>query len=196
MTSCDNEVVETSEQEDLIYDNVSGFIRKLLDSTFGQNFSQKNFSKVGEKTKRVVPSSPAVKNGSIIFRQDGKVDKRSAAVKQGLVILDENSDVSKQDSVLCLPPTKLLKDNKVSKTSEAVKIGLINLLDNGNVDVESPAVLSGWLKLDESGNVIPGESILCQRRQLLFRETNGSHIVGFEMLDKITRCEIFLFHWV
>ena len=51
------------------------------------------------------------------------------------------------------------------------------------------------VNVDESGNVIPGESILCQRRQLLFRETNGSHIVGFEMLDKITRCKIFLFIW-
>jgi len=166
---------------------VDRFTRTELDKTFGKGFSTQGFTKTGTKTGLVEATSPAVKEELVRVKDNGQVNKTCTAFKQGLVKVDENGDVIKSESILCKKQLTFTPSGKVSKSSVAVKDGLVKLTPDGGVDTESTAVTKGWLKLDEEGFVNETESALCQRLHL--KETNGSHIHGFEVADQITKCK-------
>jgi hypothetical protein len=164
-----------------------GFSRKAIDDAFGSGTSNKGFTKHGHKTRDVAETSSAVKAGLVLLRKDRTtIDQRCSAVRAGLVTLDEDGNIIKGSSPLCQEQVIFNKDDSVSKTSPAVKSRLVLLKQNGGVDKRCSAVKKGWVEVDESsGSVVKGESALCQRLHL--KETNGSHICGFEVADKIAQ---------
>jgi hypothetical protein len=163
--------------------------RKTLDDAFGNGFSDQGFTKRGHKTGEVEVSSPAVKLGLVHVSKDGKIDQRSAAAKQKLVVFDQEGNVIKKDSVLCQQQIVFTDSAAISQSSAGVKNGLVLLKKDGNVDKRSTAVKNGWLVVDGDGEVEIKDSIICQPTQLHLVETNGAHIHGFEVADKIAQCE-------
>jgi hypothetical protein len=172
---------------------VDRFTRKILDETFGKGTSAKNFTKQGSKTSDPVVSSPAVKSDLVKVCNDGTVDQRSAAVKQGLVVVDNDGGVIKKESLLCQKQIVFTPTGNISKTSPAVESGLLLLKKNGEVDKRSSAVKKGWVKFDDSGAVDLKNSLLFQPQQLHLKETNGAHIFGFEVADKLTQRKFTLY---
>eukprot|EP00615_Pteridomonas_danica_P004699 CAMPEP_0114341716 /NCGR_PEP_ID=MMETSP0101-20121206/9230_1 /TAXON_ID=38822 ORGANISM="Pteridomonas danica, Strain PT" /NCGR_SAMPLE_ID=MMETSP0101 /ASSEMBLY_ACC=CAM_ASM_000211 /LENGTH=460 /DNA_ID=CAMNT_0001475407 /DNA_START=56 /DNA_END=1436 /DNA_ORIENTATION=+ len=164
---------------------VNTFSRTTIDEAFGSGTSNKGFTKHGKKTGLVAGSSPAVKEGLVMVCIDNKIDQRSAAVKKGLVKVDEDGFVLKNESLLCQDQIVFTQNGSISKTSNAVKNGIILLKGDGEVDKRCSAVKNGWITINENGSINKKSSDLCQR--LYLKETNGSHIHGFGVADKITQ---------
>jgi len=167
---------------------IDRFNRTNIDRAFGAGTSGKGFTKHGKKTREIVNTSPAVEAGLVKVRKDQNIDQRSKAVKQGLVVVDDDGGVVKGESLLCQKQIVFKQNGDVSKSSAAVKNGLILLKDDGKVNKDSYALRNGWLKLNEDESVNSKESALCQT--LYLKETNGSHIHGFEVADMITKSEL------
>lgn len=192
---------------------IDSFSRKALDESFGPGFSSIGFKKRGEKTLLPAASSPAVNSGIVKLCEDGKIDLRSAAVQRGLVVVDDDKNIIKSESIFCKQQIFFTSAGNISKSSAAVKSRLLLLDKDGQVDKRCSAAKKGWVVVDKEGTVDTKKSILCKPKQLFLKVTNGAHIVGFELADKITQreytsfpntlspsrvcfhCSTFLFSW-